>query len=229
MEKDSERRLRIWTPWLAATAIVGLVLLLTAWLAYLAEQKEREERRAEALAQLSSVRARLEGTINSTLYMTLGLAARIAIFGDMGQDEFALMANELMSRDRHIRNIGLAKDNVITHMYPLRGNEAALGLHYLDNPAQRVAVLRAMATRHTIVAGPVDLVQGGRGFINRTPVYRTYGDSDTTNASNAPYWGLVSIVINVETVLDDADTDQPPIGLVARVCRAGQGRSRRPG
>ncbi len=201
MEQESGSGRRQWLPWAAAATIVVAVLLLTAWLATLAEQRAREERRAQALAQLSSVRARLEGTINSTLYMTLGLAARIAIFGDMGQDEFALMANELMSRDRHIRNIGLAKNNIITHMYPLPGNEAALGLHYMDNLAQRDAVLRAMQTHHTVVAGPVRLVQGGQGFINRTPIYRTYGDSDPTDA---PYWGMVSIVINVDSVLGDA-------------------------
>ncbi|MEW6645612.1 MAG: ATP-binding protein [Pseudomonadota bacterium] len=186
---------------LAGAAVAAALLLVTLWLVQLEEDKVREERRAQAVSQLSTVRARLEGIVNSTLYLTRGLVAHIAARGDIGNAEFDDLARELMSHSRHIRNIGLARGNVISHMYPLQGNEGALGLRYLDTPAQRPAVLRAMESRRTVLAGPVDLVQGGRGFINRTPIYLTPPQGQSGSGA---YWGMASIVIDADSLLRDA-------------------------
>lgn len=160
-----------------------------------------QERRSLALSQLSSIRANLEGLINSTLLLTTGVVAHIATHPDISVPEFHLLAKELLPRNPHIRNIGLARDNVITHMYPVKGNEAAIGLRYMDNPKQRTAVIRAIETRKTVVAGPVNLVQGGLGFISRTPVFSTPAGGET---GSGEYWGLASMVINADTLLEVA-------------------------
>lgn len=186
---------------LAGGTVAAALLAVTLWVVQLEEDKVREERRVQAVSQLSTVRARLEGIVNSTLFLTRGLVAHVAARGDIGTDEFNDLVRELMSHSRHIRNIGLARDNVISHMYPLAGNEAALGMRYLDNVAQRPAVLRAMESRRTVLAGPVDLVQGGRGFINRTPIFLTPPDG---RSGSGAYWGMASIVIDSDTLLRDA-------------------------
>jgi sensor domain CHASE-containing protein len=53
----------------------------------------------------------------------------------------------------------------------MEGNQAALGLKLLQQPKQRDAVARAIESRNTVVAGPVELVQGGTAFISRTPIF----------------------------------------------------------
>ena len=58
-------------------------------------------------------------------------------------------------------------------MYPLAGNEAAIGLDYRTNEVQREAALRVRETGKLVVAGPLDLVQGGTGLIGRAPIYET--------------------------------------------------------
>ncbi len=186
---------------LAGYLVAASLFAVTLWVVYLEEDKAREELRAQAVAQLSTVRARLEGIINSTLFLTRGLVAHVAARGDIGSEEFSGLAHELMSHSRHIRNIGLARNNVISHMYPLPGNASALGLRYLDMPAQRGPVLRAMDSRRTVLAGPVELVQGGQGLINRTPIFLTPPQGPS---GSGDYWGMASIVIDSETLLRDA-------------------------
>jgi two-component system sensor histidine kinase ChiS len=198
-------------PLLAGYLVAAALFAVTLWVVHLEEEKAREELRAQAVAQLSTVRARLEGIINSTLFLTRGLVAHIAARGDIGSEEFNGLAHELMSHSRHIRNIGLARDNVISHMYPLSGNERALGLRYMDTPAQRDAVLRAMDSRRTVLAGPVELVQGGHGLINRTPIFLT---PPRGQSSSGAYWGMASIVIDSETLLRDAGLQESASWLV---------------
>ncbi len=73
-------------------------------------------------------------------------------------------------------------------MYPIKGNEQAIGLDYMKNEKQKGAVIKAIKTGKTVIAGPVELIQGGRGFIARIPVYKGKNKTD--------YWGLASIVVD---------------------------------
>lgn len=185
------------------TALLTIASIIAGTLFLERAEKTRlhQERRSFALNQTSSFRAKLEGIINSTLLLTRGVVAHVATHPDITVPEFHMLAKELLPLNPHIRNIGLARDNVITHMYPIKGNEAAIGLRYLDNPKQKAAVLRVIETRKTVVAGPVNLVQGGLGFISRTPVFLTPPGAEP---GSGEYWGIASMVINADTLLEEA-------------------------
>jgi PAS domain S-box-containing protein len=87
-------------------------------------------------------------------------------------------------------------------VYPLKGNERALGLNYFNIPDQREAVLRVMKEKTTVVAGPVNLIQGGVGVISRTPVFL----KDFSASQHEPfYWGIVSTVIDFDTLIKSAE------------------------
>ena len=64
----------------------------------------------------------------------------------------------------------------------------------MQSPSQRNAVLRAIETGNTVIAGPVNLVQGGKGFISRIPIFLGRGQQE--------YWGIASLVINADTFYD---------------------------
>ena len=180
---------------------IALTITGTTFVVRVEETRHQQELRTFALSQLSSVRAKLEGIINSTLFLARGIVAYIASHPEINQEEFHQIAKELLLQDTHIRNMALAKDNVITHMYPIKGNEAAVGLSYMDHPKQRGAALRAIKTKRTVVAGPVNLVQGGKGFISRTPVFLTPSGK---KPGSGDYWGITSMVINVDTLFEAA-------------------------
>jgi diguanylate cyclase (GGDEF)-like protein len=177
---------------LALIAVGGVTELIVGLL----HQNEVERQRSDVLHQTATLRAKLEGEINSTLHLTRGLIAYVATQPEINQSDFAELAAEIVFSGRSIRNIGLARDNVITHLYPIAGNEAALGLDYRQSPSQWPAVKRAMDAKATIVAGPVTLAQGGTAFIARTPIFIRPDAHDAASPPVLEYWGMASIVID---------------------------------
>ncbi|KAJ8606008.1 hypothetical protein CTAYLR_010506 [Chrysophaeum taylorii] len=129
---------------------------------------------------------------------------------DMDQARFERVASALIGEHSQLRNIAAAPDLVIQMMYPLAGNERALGLDYLNHPTQRDAALSALESRSMVLAGPIDLVQGGRGFIGRFPVFIDEGESQER------VWGLISAVIDVDRLYRESGllNDALPIELV---------------
>ena len=85
----------------------------------------------------------------------------------------------------------------MSHVYPVKGNEEAIGLNLLKVPEQSPAVRRALDSKATVVAGPVKLVQGGTAFISRTPIYLTPPGGSPNSGG---YWGLATILIDHEII-----------------------------
>ena len=159
---------------------------------------EVARQRAQVAAQLDAIRGDLARVLNATLSLTEGVASLVAVEGGVGCVQFEAMARSLLQRSAMIRNVALAPGNVIHCVWPLTGNEAAIGLDYMKLPTQREAVVQAMRTRHTTVAGPVNLVQGGVGVIGRTPIF--IADRADPNEPNR-YWGMSSTVIDLPDLL----------------------------
>ncbi|PLX92497.1 MAG: hypothetical protein C0621_09570 [Desulfuromonas sp.] len=200
MTKLRKLQYSLFSCWLGGLFAILLGTITTEFVAGLSQKSQLEHQRGDVLLKLATVRARLEGSINSTLHLTRGLIAYVATHPDVDDDEFEILAGEIISVGRDIRNIGLARDNIITHIYPFAGNEAALGIEYEKIPEQWSAIERAIAQKRTIVAGPVDLAQGGQGLIARTPIYTRRGLGGSLDDAPPIYWGLASIVIDIPTL-----------------------------
>ncbi len=183
-----------------------LLLLLSggaiSWgVAVLQQRRALEAQREDVRADLEAVRGALSRELFGALHLTEGIAGLITIEGDLPEDKFHRLAEELFRRTDLIRNVVLAPDNVVTAAHPAEGNEASLGLDYAQNADQWPSVRRMMEERRMIVAGPVDLVQGGVGIIGRTPIYV----SDRSGESR--YWGLTSTVLELERLLSRTPVD----------------------
>lgn len=157
------------------------------WLEY---DRDLQAMKARHQTAVGLVRAKLETEVNSTMFLALGLSAFVNATPDFTPPQFEHMAATLVNLRPEIRNVALAPNNVVRHVYPLKGNKQAIGLNYLENPAQREAVLRVMAEKKPVAAGPIQLVQGGEGLINRIPIY------PHDNHGNPYYWGIASIVVD---------------------------------
>ena len=194
-------------PLIAAIVVFFLVLAVIATFISLEVRTRAQARQMEALNTLSTIRANLEGALNLTVLSARGLVALVLIRPDITADEFEKMARELMSRQKRVRNIGLGFGTTLKYVYPIKGNEAAIGLDYMKRPDQRAAVTRMIETGSTVVAGPVALVQGGLGIISRTPIFVQSPDGVALT-----YKGFVSIPIDMEGLFTDAGlyrTDLP--------------------
>ncbi|ESX73198.1 histidine kinase [Mesorhizobium sp. LSHC420B00] len=148
--------------------------------------------RADVLTKVNLIRAKLEGNINGNLQLVHGLVAAVVTEPYMGQQRFASLASNLFGANSQLNNIAGAPDLVVSLMYPMEGNEQAMGLDYRKNERQRAAALRARDERKLVLAGPVDLKQGGQGFIGRFPVFvRSAGNTER-------FWGIISAVVDVQ-------------------------------
>jgi signal transduction histidine kinase len=178
-----------------------LVLLLTgtaAWRIAVLQQRAEDERSREAIrAQLEPIRGELSRELYGALRLTQGMASLIATEGGIGENRFRSLAGELLQQNPIIRNIGLAPNNVVAQVFPLEGNERAIGLAYATNAEQWASVQRMMAEKRIVVAGPVELVQGGKAVIGRTPIHVT----DPKSPADHRYWGLISTVIDFPALM----------------------------
>ncbi len=180
--------------------IAGLAMLALLELFIQVEQERRDQvDKSLVQARISTVRARLESELNATLSLSLALPTLILSNPDYTRAQFDQVAASLVRMRPSIISVALAPDNVIRQIYPEKGNEKALGLNYLDTPGQRDAVLRLIREKLPVIAGPLDLVQGGTGLINRIPILFTRPDGSQR------YWGLASVAVDPFPIFKRAD------------------------
>lgn len=137
--------------------------------------------------------AKIEAELNANVFLATGMMTLVSAVENPTDEEIASGLRSLYKFGRHVRNVGAAPDNTLRFVYPLEGNESVIGLHYPDSPQQWPAVKRAIDLRETIVAGPVELLQGGSGIICRTPLFLEDGR----------YWGLVSLVMDTDSMFQE--------------------------
>jgi two-component system sensor histidine kinase ChiS len=198
-------------PYFAASMAVAVVLAIVWVLEQSEQQRFRQQNRADVLNQLSTVRARLEGRLNQRLFLERGLVAYVSTINPaVEQKQFESLAAVVIAQQTGIRSMALYKNNIVTHMYPLKGNEAAIGLQPMKIPSEREAIERAIRTRSTVVAGPIDLVPQGVAFISRTPIFLTPAGA---KPESGRYWGLVGIIIDQKTLFQEAGLINPKAQL----------------
>lgn len=198
-----------------ALIVVGIAVVFAD---YQNREIHQQSQRAEIIDKVALVRAQLEGKVNSNLQLVHGLISTIANEPEMTQERYSALVSYLFTQDNQLINVAAAPDLVVELVYPIEGNQAAIGLDYRNNAEQRDAAIRARDTREIVLAGPVLLVQGGRGFIGRFPVYYT----DATGAEQ--FWGIVSAVIDADRLYAESGIGEASRGLAIAISgRDGQG------
>jgi len=181
---------------------IGLALIVIVLVGGFVENQNRfsyeQGMREETGKYLSRIAAELESNINANILKVHGIIGPFTAEPEMSQERFNAIAANAMTGDTQLRHIAAAPDLVISMIYPLKGNEKAIGLDFQKNERQRKAALRAKKSRKLFLAGPVDLKQGGQGFIARFPVFLNPGTPEER------FWGLISAVIDVNRLYEDS-------------------------
>ncbi len=155
---------------------------------YLLEVKKDAENYGELL------RSSVDRELNSLLFISNGLASYISVYKDeLDPIKINAILEDLWSRAKHVRNLGVAVGYRFKYVYPVAGNERVIGVDLHSLPAQWPKVKMAVDTRQGILDGPLDLIQGGSGIIYRYPVF-----------IKNQYWGILSTVINTQPFLEEA-------------------------
>lgn len=143
---------------------------------------------------LTLVRSNIETIIYKDTYLADSLATVVTLDHAFATKNWSMIAEKLLKKALYVRNVGLAPNNVITHIYPLEGNESAIGFDFRTHPEQLKTVQLAEELQGVYIAGPLELVQGGIALIARYPIFSDF-------PLNKDYWGTVSIVIDYHLLL----------------------------
>ena len=189
-QPSSQQKYR--TVWLFFAAFI-VVVSVTLVADFLASKWQREEQVNQVTQKLGMLRSNLEFELYTNIELIRGAAAYISLNPDINQTGFSRYMSRLLEQRNNIVNIAGARDFVVNLIYPVAGNEKAIGLDYRVNKEQRESVFTAADTGTPVLAGPVNLVQGGVGFIARLPVINENG-----------VWGIISVVLDYRGVLSDA-------------------------
>ena len=209
MEYFKVRKFQI-SPYLAAISASLAILVGVCILDRSEQERFLQHNRATTIDRLSTVRSKLEGSLNSRLFLMRGLVAYISNNPKITEAEFAATARILLAQQIGIRNITLVKGTTVAYIYPRVGNETTIGVDLTAVPEQREIVEQAIETRKTVLAGPVKLLAGGVGFISRSPIFLTPSGADP---ETGVYWGLAGLVIDKDSLMDEAGLNDPSAKL----------------
>jgi diguanylate cyclase (GGDEF)-like protein len=201
------KRLLVRSPFWLAVAVSFFVLMIASLFIQSEAERLKNEMLFRTASQVGIIRARLEGEINANLAVLKALKAEVTINPAMGQSRLNQLMKALLSDDLHIRHVALAPNLTVKFIYPLEGNEQAIGLNYTANKAQMNSVLDAIQLNKIVLSGPLELIQGGEALIARLPVYL---DDD----KGASLWGVVSAVLDYQKLLDAAEITQDYYSLM---------------
>lgn len=167
--------------------VILLVNLLSGIVAYYANNTLRQNEIVDVSNRYITFQQGFFDLVESGNTILKGFETYLKVKGDSitidEMDQYlALLTQEDM---KLIRNIGIIKDTTILHNYPLEGNESSIGVDLAQVPGQKEVILKTKNEKVRSLTGPIDLVQGGRGFIIRLPI----------EDINGHYWGQMSIVL----------------------------------
>ena len=164
------------------------------------KQQYMAAERLETARQVENSAARLQSQIAANTSLIQGLVSIMSVRPTATQAEFEPLARSIFAQSSQLKVLAAAPDLVIGAIYPFEPNRKAIGLRYLDNPQQRIGVLSARDTGKMVLAGPIDLVQGGTGLVARYPVFLQ---------SDGRFWGVVSAVIDLPKLYVDSGFTDP--------------------
>ena len=163
-------------------------------------QKKREQLKAAYTAE--STISRVEVQLNR--YMAESDLVKKSIEdGLMISDaQFAQLSRLMQDEDYIIKTHEIAKDGIVSQIYPIQGNENAMGFNVLEDSERKKAALLARDSGEYTIAGPFDLVQGGTGVLLFDPVYQTGAQG------NEKFWGFSILVMDWEKFIDKMELDK---------------------
>lgn len=186
---------------LSVALCVGIGVIYAVFLAHHALLREHlVAEQTEARDRLDLISDTLSQALNVRLNHTRSLAAFVEVNRYFTQDEFDRFANSLRKDQTGLRSLQLAPNGVVTYVTDIEDNRGALGHNLFSDPKRRHLVEKAVDERRYIVAGPIDLIQGGKAIIARLPIFLPNGPEEEDT-----FWGFATVLIDVFPLLLEAD------------------------
>lgn len=174
-------------------------LVVTGSACFLNREQEKEEKLKAVYAAESTV-SRVKSHLNRYLAESELVKNIIESGYDIDGEKFSILSQMMQDKQNVIEAHELAKDGIVSHIYPMKGNEEAMGLNMLEHPDRKKEANLAKTSGQYTIAGPFPLVQGGNGALLFDPVYvKDEAGEDT-------FWGFSILVLNWDHFMEEVET-----------------------
>ena len=174
-------------------------LVVTGSACFLNREQEKEEKLKAVYAAESTV-SRVKSQLNRYLAESELVKNIIESGYDIDGEKFSILSQMMQDKQNVIEAHELAKDGIVSHIYPMKGNEEAMGLNMLEHPDRKKEANLAKTRGQYTIAGPFPLVQGGNGALLFDPVYvKDEAGEDT-------FWGFSILVLNWDHFMEEVET-----------------------
>jgi PAS domain S-box-containing protein len=175
-------------PKLAGVLVSFILCIVVFYVVSQRYQIVKENKRNEMNNILLGVHQNIGQSLKNCYATTLTLA--LTINDDGEPQNFDEIAKQLLESNNSINSVQLVPNGIIKYIYPINGNEAAMGLNILKSKAHRKEALQSVTNKKMYFAGPFELEQGGKAILGRFPVY-----------NKNKFWGFSAVIIKLETLL----------------------------
>lgn len=160
-----------------------------------------------ALQKLTDVTDKLQAQMNKSFEYTQFLDLMLRINNEKVTDEFDTYASMILERNPTINSVQLAPQGVIEHVYPLQGNEEAVGHNLLTDPKRSTFVREAIDKKVSISQGPVSTRQGKMLIFNRKAIF-----------IEDKFWGLAIVAIDFDNLLKECGISEDNQFFLYSIC-----------
>ena len=184
----------------------GLVFLVTLLLmlgcTFLVNQNQQKREKLKATYTAESTISRIEVQLNRYLAESDLVKKSIEEGLTISDKQFATLSRLMQDEDNIIKVHEIAKDGIVSQIYPMEGNEDVIGLNLIENPERKKEARLTRDSGEYTIAGPFELVQGGNGVLLFDPVYRM------DDKGCKKFWGFSILVIDWQKFIKKMDLDQ---------------------
>jgi PAS domain S-box-containing protein len=181
-------------PFVYGFLVFLLVSIITQTITYQRFQILQEAKQHEVNERVGKLKEDLQDIFDQSFDATQTLSFIVENYGI--PNNFDSIAHLLLNNNKHIDALELVDDQgVITHVYPLKGNDI-LGFNILKDSIGKDGALTTLKRRDYFTAGPISLKQGGTGFVSRRPLFNENG-----------FAGFVATLVKLSTVVTAAQLD----------------------
>lgn len=183
-------------PWFVGIAGFLALLLLSQLATYQHFLLYRSSSGREMTNAVNLAKEKLQTALGNSLSATQTLSFIIRQYGR--PSNFDSTAAAILASNKYIDALELVDSGTIVNVYPLKGNEGALGYNVLTDTSKRIEAIKAIEMRQLFFAGPFALKQGGVGIVGRLPIF-----------INNQFWGFAVAIVRLQTILDAAGLSRP--------------------
>lgn len=188
------KKIKLSSPVIPGLLVFLIILSITTFVAYQRYLILKSSEEDGVSRQATRIDREIKNVLNQGFSSTQSLAFLVENYG-VPQD-FSNISQLLLKTNTSVDALELVDSSgVITHVYPIEENEV-LGFNILMDSVGKPGAVRTIEKGEYYIAGPINLKQGGSGFVCRTPIY-----------TNNEFSGFAAAVIKLSTLLSAISLD----------------------